>query len=158
MFHFSKIFFCNIVAFKSRLLTFAIDSNLIQIDIMKVAYIFKTNMASTFQLATMILPQLEQKTHGVEVVGMFFFDDNTYMLRKGNKIGERLNQIAKETGMLVMACDQCAIRRDLAEGSFEQCGTGSVQPKNMIEVGQVGCFPQLYSALSGNMPNMVITL
>ena len=158
MFHFSKICFCNIVAFKSRLLTFAIDSNLIQIDIMKVAYIFKTNMASTFQLATMILPQLEQKTHGVEVVGMFFFDDNTYMLRKGNKIGERLNQIAKETGMLVMACDQCAIRRDLAEGSFEQCGTGSVQPKNMIEVGQVGCFPQLYSALSGNMPNMVITL
>ncbi len=41
---------------------------------MKVAYIFKTNMASTFQLATMILPQLEQNTHGVEVVGMFFFD------------------------------------------------------------------------------------
>ena len=125
---------------------------------MKVAYIFKTNMASTFQLATMILPQLEQKTHGVEVAGMFFFDDNAYVLRKGNETGERLNQIAKETGMLVMACDQCAIRRDLAEGAFEQCGTGSVRPKNMIEVGQVGCFPQLYSALSGNMPNMVITL
>ena len=130
---------------------------------MKVAYIFKTNMASTFQLATMILPQLEQKTHGVEVVGMFFFDDNAYVLRKGNETGERLNQIAKETGMLVMACDQCALRRglaegDFAEGSFEQCGTGSVQPKNMIEVGHVGCFPQLYSALSGNMPNMVITL
>ena len=125
---------------------------------MKVAYIFKTDMASTFQLATMILPQLEQKTHGVEVVGMFFFDDNAHVLRKGNETGERLNQIAKETGMLVMACDQCAIRRDLAEGAFEQCGTGSVRPKNMIEVGQVGCFPQLYSALSGNMPNMVITL
>jgi hypothetical protein len=28
----------------------------------------------------MILPQLEQGTHGVEVVGMFFFDDNTYLL------------------------------------------------------------------------------
>lgn len=43
---------------------------------MKVAYIFKTNMSSTFQLATMILPQLEQNNHGVDVVGMFFFDDN----------------------------------------------------------------------------------
>jgi len=26
------------------------------------------------------LPQLEQGNHGVEVVGMFFFDDNTYVL------------------------------------------------------------------------------
>ena len=125
---------------------------------MKVAYIFKTNMASTFQLATMILPQLEQKIHGVEVVGMFFFDENTHVLRQGNETGERLNKIAKESGMLVMACDQCALRRDLAKGKFDQCGTGSVPPKNMIEVGQVGCFPQLYSALSGNMPDLVITL
>lgn len=125
---------------------------------MKVAYIFKTNMASTFQLATMILPQLEQNIHGAEVVGMFFFDDNAHMLRKGNETGERLNKIAKEKGMLIMACDQCALRRDLAEGEFDQCGTGSVQPKNMIEVGQVGCFPQLYSALAGNTPNLVITL
>ena len=125
---------------------------------MKVAYIFKTNMASTFQLATMILPQLEQKIHGVEVVGMFFFDENTHVLRQGNETGERLNKIAKESGMLVMACDQCALRRDLAKGKFDQCGTGSVQTKNMIEVGQVGCFPQLYSALSGNMPDLVITL
>jgi len=28
----------------------------------------------------------------------------------------------------------------------------------MIEVGQVGCFPQLYAALGGNLPNLVITL
>ena len=88
---------------------------------MKVAYIFKTNMASTFQLATMILPQLEQNNHGVEVVGMFFFDENAHVLRKGNEIGERLNKIAKEKGILLMACDQCALRRDLAEGAFEEC-------------------------------------
>ena len=125
---------------------------------MKVAYIFKTNMASTFQLATMILPQLEENTHGVEVVGMFFFDENANVLRKGNETGERLNKIAKELGMLIMACDQCALRRDLADGDFDQFGTGNVQPKNMIEVGQVGCFPQLYSSLGGNMPNLVITL
>ena len=47
---------------------------------MKVAYIFKTNMASTFQLATMILPQLENNNHGVKVAGMFFFDDNIFNL------------------------------------------------------------------------------
>jgi sulfur relay (sulfurtransferase) complex TusBCD TusD component (DsrE family) len=125
---------------------------------MKVAYIFRTDMASTFQLATMILPQLEKNIHGVEVVGMFFFDDNTYVLRKGNSIGERLNSLAREKGMLIMACDQCALRRDLAEGNFDLCGTGSVKPKNMIEVGQVGCFPQFYKALSDNLPDLVITL
>ena len=42
---------------------------------MKVAYVFRNNMASTFQLATMILPQLEQNSHVVDVAGMFF-DDN----------------------------------------------------------------------------------
>lgn len=125
---------------------------------MKVAYIFKSDMASTFQLSTMILPQLESGIHGVEVIGMFFFDENAHILRKGNAIGERLNKIAKEKGMLIMACDQCALRRDLAEGDFEMCGSGSVKPKNMIDVGQVGCFPQLYAALGGNMPNLVITL
>ena len=36
---------------------------------MKVACIFKANMASTFQLATMILPQLEQNIHGVGALG-----------------------------------------------------------------------------------------
>ncbi|MEZ4524176.1 MAG: hypothetical protein R3A46_21465 [Thermomicrobiales bacterium] len=30
----------------------------------------------------MILPQLEDGDHGVEVVGMFFFDDNNYILRQ----------------------------------------------------------------------------
>lgn len=125
---------------------------------MTVAYIFKSDMASTFQLSTMILPQLEAGIHGVEVIGMFFFDENTHILRKGNAIGERLNKIAKEKGMLIMACDQCALRRDLAEGDFEMCGSGSVKPKNMIDVGQVGCFPQLYAALGGNLPNLIITL
>ena len=43
---------------------------------MKIAYVFKSNMASTFQLGTMILPQLEDNSHMVNVIGMFFFDDN----------------------------------------------------------------------------------
>ena len=101
----------------------------------------------------MILTQLEQNNHGVDVVGMFFFDDNANILREGNEIGERLNKKAKENSMLIMACDQCALRRDLADGKFEKCGTGNIIPKNMIKVGMVGCFPQLYGALSTNLPS-----
>ena len=56
---------------------------------MTIAYIFKTSMASTFQLSTMILPQLENNNHGVKVAGMFFFDDNILCLQKSNPVGER---------------------------------------------------------------------
>ena len=44
---------------------------------MKVACIFATDMAATYKLATMILPQFEQGTHGVEVVGMLLFSTTT---------------------------------------------------------------------------------
>ena len=98
---------------------------------MKVAYVFATNMASTFKLNTMILPQLEAGNHGAEVVGMMFFDDNIYTLRSGDPFGERLAKVAREKGILLMACDQCAVRRGLAEGAFEQCGSGQVTPKGL---------------------------
>ena len=54
---------------------------------MKVAYVFRNDMSATFQLASMILPQLEQGTHGVEVVGMMFFDENVYALSADNDVG-----------------------------------------------------------------------
>ncbi len=125
---------------------------------MKVAYVFATNMASTFKLATMILPQLEQGIHGVEVVGMMFFDDNIFCLRTGDPIGERVAKVAKEKGILLMVCDQCAVRRGLAEGTFDQCGTGSVKAKGMVEGVVTGCFPQLYEALKNTQLDQVITL
>ncbi|MEZ4570052.1 MAG: hypothetical protein R2849_06940 [Thermomicrobiales bacterium] len=52
-----------------------------------------------------------------------------------------------------MMCDQCAIERGLAEGEPR-----SATPTGTVEGVQVGCFPELYSALSGNMPDQVITL
>ena len=125
---------------------------------MKVAYIFRTNMASTFQLSTMILPQLETNKHLVDVVGMFFFDDNIYCLRENDPVGERLAKIAKEKNMLLMVCDQCAVRRELAEGTFEQCGSGEVKPKGLVDGVVAGCFPQLYEALGSSPPDQVITL
>lgn len=81
---------------------------------MKVAYIFSTQGHSvSYKLGKMILPQLEDSTHGVDVVGMFFFEDNAYVLQKGNPIGERLAKVAADTGMLLMACDQCAYEREI---------------------------------------------
>jgi hypothetical protein len=75
----------------------------------------------------MILRQLEQGTHGVEVVGMFFFDDNTYLLRAGDPVGERLGRVAGEHGMLLMLCDRCALERGLAEGEI-----GSALPTGTV--------------------------
>ncbi len=125
---------------------------------MKVAYVFATNMASTFKLATMVLPQLEQDRHGAEVVGMMFFDDNIFCLRQGDSVGERLAVVARDRGILLMVCDQCAVRRDLAEGTFEQCGLGQVKPRGLVTGVETGCFPQLYDALSGAGDVQVISL
>ena len=49
---------------------------------------------ASYKLGKMILPQLEAGSHGVEVVGMFFFDDNTFLLREGDPVGERLGRVA----------------------------------------------------------------
>ncbi len=125
---------------------------------MKVAYVFATDMSATYKLSKMILPQLEGGYHGVEVVGMMFFDDNLYLLRNGNPIGEQLSKLAKEKGILLMVCDRCAVERGLGEGDFGQCGLGQIKPKDLVDGVQVGCFPQLYEALSSNPPDQVITL
>ena len=89
---------------------------------------------------------------------MFFFDDNLLCLREGDPVGERLAKVAQDQNMLLMMCDQCAIRRNLADGTFEQCGRGEVTPKDTVAGVQVGCFPQLYAALAPNPPDQVITL
>ena len=120
----------------------------------KVAYIFSTSgHTASYKLGKMILPQLEAGNHGVEVVGMMFFDDNTYVLRKGDPIGERLGKIAREQNILLMLCDQCAMERGLAEGEPPNC-----TPRDTVEGVRVGCFPDLYGALAGNPPDHVITL
>lgn len=121
---------------------------------MKVAYILNTPNAANYKVGTMILPQLEENRHGVDVLGIFFFDDNTYMLRKGDPKGERLAKVAKEKGILLMMCDQCAIQRNLADGV-----AGKAEPSDtVIEGVAVGCFPDLYAALAPNPPDQVISL
>ena len=39
-----------------------------------------------------------------------------------------------------MLCDQCDVRRNLAEGRFEQCGIGGFETKDKGEGVQVDCF------------------
>ena len=121
---------------------------------MKVAYVFSTSgHTASYKLGKMILPQLEEGRHGVQVVGMMFFDDNNYILRAGDPIGERLAKVAQEQGILLMMCDQCALERGLAVGDVGACRvTGTV-----LGV-QVGCFPDLYAALADNPPDHIITL
>ena len=112
---------------------------------MKVAYIFSSQGHTvSYILGRMILPQLEEGRHGVEVVGMFFFEDNNYVLLKDNPLGERLRAVAEQKGMLLMGCDQCCYEREIAD--------------KLVAGARVGCFPDLYAALAGNMPDQVITL
>lgn len=121
---------------------------------MKVAYVFSTSgHTASYKLGKMILPQLEEGRHGVEVVGMMFFDDNNYILRKGDPIGERLARVAGEQNILLMMCDQCAVERGLATGEI-----GSCEVSGTVDNVAVGCFPDLYAALAGNPPDHVITL
>ncbi|MGB9716734.1 MAG: sulfur reduction protein DsrE [Thermodesulfovibrionales bacterium] len=110
---------------------------------MKVAYIFSTCNAHYF-LSNMIIPQLEQGNHGAEVVGMFFFLDNTFLLVRGNDVGERLSNIAKVKGMLLMACDRCVIERKISD--------------SLVDGAVMGCFPDLFKALSEIGIDQAITL
>jgi sulfur relay (sulfurtransferase) complex TusBCD TusD component (DsrE family) len=120
----------------------------------KVAYVFSTSgHTASYKLGQMILPQLEEGDHGVEVVGMFFFDDNTFILRAGDPLGERLGRVARDNGMLLMLCDHCALERGLAEGEPRDA-----RPVGTVEGVTVGCFPDLYGALAQTPPDQVISL
>ena len=49
---------------------------------MKIAYVFANDMASTYKLSSMILPQLEADSHIVQVVGMFFLTIIYFLFEK----------------------------------------------------------------------------
>ena len=75
---------------------------------------------------------------------MFFFEDNNYVLVKGDPLGERLAIVAREQKILLMGCDQCCYERE----SETKLGDGAGS----------GWFPNLYEGLASNMPDQVITL
>ena len=127
---------------------------------MKVAYVFATaGQTIDYVLGDMILPQLEAGAHGADVVGMFFFHDNTYALREDDPLGQRLADVAAERDVLLMLCDQCAARRGLAEyDRTGEDGRDRYEATNTVEGATVGCFPDLYEALGEVGVDQVITL
>ena len=127
---------------------------------MKVAYVFSSSGQTVdYILGDMILPQLESGDHGVDVVGMFFFHDNTYALRAGDPIGERLTAVADEQDTLLMLYDQCASKRGLAEEVGEsESGRTLYESRQTVDGVTVGCFPDLYAALGDVGVDQVVTL
>ena len=100
---------------------------------MKVAYVFSTPLSHRI-LSTMIVPQMEENRHGADVVGMFFFVDNCYMLTKGNAVAERLKKLLDKGNIkMLRACDQCAYEREI--------------DTSLIDGAGIGCFPDLYGAI-----------
>ena len=110
---------------------------------MKVAYLLESARAFDI-LHDMIVPQMEEKRHGATVVGMMFFFDNTFIIRAGDPLGERINDLSRETGMLVMGCDRCCYARGI--------------DKHLISTAKMGCFPDVYAALGQVGVDQVITL
>ncbi|MEG0371369.1 MAG: DsrE-related protein SaoD [Clostridium sp.] len=110
---------------------------------MKVAYVISSANCRAI-LKDMIVPQLEEGIHGAEVAGMFFVFDNTYMLTGNDEIGQRLQKISEKTGMILLACDKCAIERQIDD--------------KLVNAAAIGCFPVLYAALESAKIDQVITL
>lgn len=110
---------------------------------MKVAYVISSDNSRTI-LRDMIVPQMESKDHGAEVVGMFFVFDNTYLLLDNTDLGERLQKLHEETGMIILACDQCVLEREIQD--------------KLIPGAAIGCFPVLYTSLNSIDLDQVITL
>jgi intracellular sulfur oxidation DsrE/DsrF family protein len=99
---------------------------------MKVAYMFESGVSHNI-LNTMILPQLEESKHHAEVVGMYFFGDATYMLTKGNPIGERIQKLRAKNPFVMVVCDQSVLHREI--------------DKNLMDGVTVGCFPDFFKAI-----------
>lgn len=110
---------------------------------MKVAYVFSSTNSQKI-LSTMIIPQILEERHGADVAGMFFFMDNAFFLLDGTEMGKLMQELHDKTGLLLMACDQCAYERGIAD--------------KLIPAASIGCFPHLYAALGSVGVDQVITL
>lgn len=109
---------------------------------MKVAYVISSANSRKI-LRDMVIPQIENGEHSAEVVGMFFLFDNTFMLLKDTDLGDRLQALHEETGMILLGCDQCVYEREIED--------------KLIPGAAIGCFPVLYGALAGADLDQVIT-
>lgn len=110
---------------------------------MKVIYLFQSSMSSMI-LENMIIPQIENGTHGAKIAGMFFFFDNTYFFVSKNPMGEKLVKLGDRFNFFIMCCDKCCEMRGIMN--------------NLCNTVQIGCFPDLYKLAGGLGVHQVITL
>lgn len=110
---------------------------------MKVAYLFESEHAREI-LENMIIPQLEEDRHGVEVAGMMSSSIMHICLLRDQILLQDFRPLSEKTGMLLMACDRCCYQRDIAD--------------KLIAPAGIGCFPNVYAALAPAGVDQVITL
>ncbi|WP_162569065.1 DsrE-related protein [Acidianus sulfidivorans] len=108
----------------------------------KIAYIVESSLGN-YILGQMIVPQLEEDRHNAIVVGMFFIDNNVYLLMKDNPLAERLAKLNREKGIYLQACDQCTYMRNLAD--------------KLIPEAKIGCFPDFYKEVIDKV-DLIITI
>jgi len=129
---------------------------------MKVAYVFNTSgRTATYKLGSMILPQLENGTLGAEVSAMLFFDDNNFILRKGDPIGERLAKVAAEKQILLISCAQCSMERGLSQGNCcgeDACTLNKPKAVDCIEGVACGCWADFFTKCKADGVDHIITL
>ena len=134
---------------------------------MKIVYVFFSAGQGLHHLLYKILLQLEEGTHGSTVVGMCFFDENALILQQDNPYGVRLADIAQKKDIVLMYAQKSDLEPKLNIDHFADGGTANysrrLKPSECtvitIRYGEhIGCFPDLYAALSENRPEHVISL
>lgn len=129
---------------------------------LSTAYIFSTSGHTVFhKLGYTILPQIEDGSHGARVVSMFFLDDNVYVLRQGDALGQRLIQAARAKKFLVLACSISSKERGLASGGCDDPRRQHTDPPRgtaLIDGVTLGCWPDLYAHWTQDTPDTVITI
>lgn len=133
---------------------------------MKVVYIFLSKGPGVCHLIQKILPQLETGNHGLEVVGMCFFDQNALVLGQDHLSGVRLARLAKERNILLMKAESKDFDISLSQVDYQNNQVKSRLKRKPTECTVVtiadgietGCFPHLYAALADNLPDHIISL
>ncbi|MET3981854.1 hypothetical protein ABIB62_004470 [Mucilaginibacter sp. UYP25] len=128
---------------------------------MKVAYFFISPQAGLLRLVEIILPELENDQHPIEVVAMCFFDENEIALDLGNDIGKRLNVLAKNQGILLLKSVKtimnhlqiASVHKTVTRRNPSECVVVTLQDGN-----ETGCFPDFYTAAYKNLPDRIISL
>lgn len=129
---------------------------------MKVAYVFNTSgRTATYKLGNMILPQLEKGTLGAEVAAMLFFDDNNFILRKGDPVGGRLAKVATEKDILLVSCSQCSMERGLSQGNCRGEDASTIDKPDAVgcvEGVTCGCWADFFAKCERDKVDHIITL